>query len=133
MSEYGAASCRRCHSFRITISVTASEAKQSIFPLAEVNGLRRRCRSQPLRGLSQAMTGLKLPIQFSNSDAAKDPRSRGAMRPSFASISALARTRAQGKPGADCTRGSRAKKSTGVGPQVQPETSGFPCAMVYGL
>ena len=25
------------------------------------------------------------------------------------------------------------KKSTGVGPQVQPETSGFPCAMVYGL
>jgi hypothetical protein len=29
---------------------------------------------------------------------------------------------AQGKPGADCTRGSRAKKSTGVGPQVQPES-----------
>src|ERR1700687_4382256 len=25
------------------------------------------------------------------------------------------------------------KKSTGVGPQVQPETSGLPCAMVYGL
>jgi hypothetical protein len=25
------------------------------------------------------------------------------------------------------------KKSTGVGPQVQPETSGFPRAMVYGL
>src|SRR6478609_11264520 len=31
--------------------------------------------------------------------------------------------RAQGKPGADCTRGPRATKSTGVGPQVQPETS----------
>ena len=30
--------------------------------------------------------------------------------------------RAQGKPGADCTHGSRATKSTGVGPQVQPES-----------
>jgi len=41
--------------------------------------------------------------------------------------------RAQGKPGADCTRGPRATKSTGVGPQVNRNTSGFPCAMVYGL
>ncbi len=38
--------------------------------------------------------------------------------------------RAQGKPGAGCTRGSRATKSTGVGPQVQPKHSGFPCAVV---
>jgi len=30
--------------------------------------------------------------------------------------------RAQGMPGARCTRGSRATKSTGAGPQVQPET-----------
>jgi hypothetical protein len=31
--------------------------------------------------------------------------------------------RAQGKPGVDCTRGPRATRSTGVGPQVQPETT----------
>jgi hypothetical protein len=34
----------------------------------------------------------------------------------------LSKQRAQGKPGADCTHGSRATKSTGVGPQVQPES-----------
>src|SRR3981189_575016 len=33
------------------------------------------------------------------------PHSRGAMRPSFASIAALDKKRAQGKPGARCTRG----------------------------
>jgi hypothetical protein len=36
--------------------------------------------------------------------------------------------RAQGKPGADCTRGPRATESTGVGPQVNRKHSGFPCA-----
>jgi hypothetical protein len=41
--------------------------------------------------------------------------------------------RAQGKPGADCTRGPRATKSTGVGPQVNRSNAGFPCAVVYGL
>src|SRR5579859_834654 len=41
--------------------------------------------------------------------------------------------RAQGKPGADCTRGPRATKSTGVGPQVNRGNAGFPCAVVYGL
>jgi len=43
------------------------------------------------------------------------------------------RERAQGKPGADCTRGPRATKSTGVGPQVNRSNAGFPCAVVYGL
>jgi len=40
----------------------------------------------------------------------------------FAEQDAFRRWRAQGKPGADRTRGPRATKSTGVGPQVQPET-----------
>ena len=43
-------------------------------------------------------------------------------------LSALSLKRAQGKPGAGCTHGSRATKSTGVGPQVQPERPGLPCA-----
>jgi hypothetical protein len=41
--------------------------------------------------------------------------------------------RARGRPGADCTRGSRATKSTGVGPQVQPEHPAFPAQWLYGL
>src|SRR5580704_10158898 len=41
--------------------------------------------------------------------------------------------RAQGKPGADRTHGSRAIESTGVGPQVQPETPAFPAQWFYGL
>jgi hypothetical protein len=41
--------------------------------------------------------------------------------------------RAQGKPGAGRTRGPRATKSTGVGPQVNRSNTGFPCTMVYGL
>jgi len=36
------------------------------------------------------------------------------------------RKRAQGKPGADCTHGPRAAKSTGVGPQVNRVTPAFP-------
>ena len=36
------------------------------------------------------------------------------------------RQRAQGKPGAGCTRGSRATKSTGVGPQVNRSIPAFP-------
>src|ERR1700753_440771 len=48
-------------------------------------------------------------------------------------IRALMKQRAQGKPGADRTRGPRATKSTGVGPQVNRSNAGFPCAMVYGL
>jgi hypothetical protein len=62
--------------------------------------------------------------------------SRGAMRPSCASISTLSSNkRAQGKPGARCTRGlvcknaqKNAHEHTG-----SAEASGFPCAVVYGL
>ncbi|WP_207234592.1 hypothetical protein, partial [Bradyrhizobium sp. Leo170] len=42
----------------------------------------------------------------------------------------LEKERAQGRPGADCTRGPRATKSTGVGPQVNRSNAGLPCAMV---
>jgi len=40
------------------------------------------------------------------------PRSRGAMRPRFASVHPPRERRAQGKPGADCTRGRAHKKRT---------------------
>jgi hypothetical protein len=77
-------------------------------------------------------------LHSSNGDlfAAATSRSRGAMRPSFASIAALDKNkRAQGKPGARCTRGlacNRAQK-THTSIQVQRRQSGLPCAMVYGL
>src|SRR5258706_9375256 len=61
------------------------------------------------------------------------PRSRGAIRPSFASHSTLLEAEGAGKAGCRLHPWVPCKKSTGVGPQVQPETSGFPCAMVYGL
>jgi hypothetical protein len=48
------------------------------------------------------------------------------------SFTLLRKRRAQGKPGADCTRGRAHKKRTS-GPQVQPDHSGFPCAMVLRL
>src|ERR1700692_4369192 len=55
-------------------------------------------RAEPVIGPAEGRTrwlarddvGVRLPIQMSYSDADKPPRSRGAMRPSFASISALA-------------------------------------------
>ena len=70
---------------------------------------------------------------MSNSVKDMRPRSRDETRPRFASLATLTKQRAQGKPGADCTHGSCATKSTGVGPQVKPEQPGLPCAMVYGL
>ena len=61
--------------------------------------------------------------------------SRGMICPSFAFHSALSSKRAQGKPGARCTRGlvcnSRIATHTSI--QVQRRHSGFPCAMGYGL
>jgi hypothetical protein len=64
------------------------------------------------------------------------PHSRGAMRPSFASIFALDKKRAQGKPGARCTRGpvcncywqkrTRAYRFSGGNPA-------FPAQWFYGL
>ena len=62
-------------------------------------------------------------FKFSNSRGDMRARSRGNECPSFVNFDAVSEKRAQGKPGADCTRGPRATKSTGVGPQVQPETS----------
>jgi hypothetical protein len=63
------------------------------------------------------------------------PHSRGAMRPSFASVPPSSNKRAQGKPGARCTRGlvcktaqKNAHEHTG-----SAEASGFPCAVGYGL
>jgi hypothetical protein len=53
----------------------------------------------------------------------------------FANSSALEVKRAQGRPGARCTRGlackSRIETHTSI--QVQRRQSGLPCAMVYGL
>ena len=43
-------------------------------------------------------------IQFSNSQDNTRPHSRGAMRPSFCNIYSPRKQRAQGKPGARCTR-----------------------------
>jgi hypothetical protein len=54
------------------------------------------------------------------------PHSRGTNCPSFAFRFTLSMERAQGKPGAGCTRGSRATKSTGVGPQVNRSIPAFP-------
>src|SRR6185312_9020849 len=48
-------------------------------------------------------------------------------------LSALDYQRAQGKPGADRTHGSRATKSTGGRTTGVTGNSGFPCAMGYGL
>ena len=45
----------------------------------------------------------------------------------------LKKQRAQGKPGADRTHGSRATKSTGVGPQVNRSKPAFPAQWFYGL
>ena len=76
--------------------------------------------------------GLKRRIQISNSEricvrilAARCARGLHQLHPP-------SEQRVQGKPDADCTRGRAHKKRTS-GPQVQPDHSGFPCAMVYGL
>ena len=70
-------------------------------------------------------------IRFRN----RRPHSRGAMRPSFASIAALKNERAQGKPDARCTRGLVCNEVVeGAHEHTGPaETSDFPCAAVYGL
>jgi len=59
-----------------------------------------------------------------------------AFRPSFANSFALRKKRAQGRPGARCTRGpvcksSKQKAHTSI--QVQRKQSGLPCAMVLQL
>jgi len=53
----------------------------------------------------------RLGFNLSNSKDMR-PRSRGSVRPRLASASpTFLQKRAQGKPGADCTHGSRAKKA----------------------
>jgi hypothetical protein len=60
------------------------------------------------------------------------PQSRGAMRPSFSKIIRPKNKRAQGMPGACCTRGLVCKtvRKTHTSIQVQSEHSGIPRAMV---
>ena len=62
--------------------------------------------------------------------------SRDALRPSFAGNSRPIRKRAQGRPGARCTRGlacglHKSKMHTSI--QVQRRASGLPCAMALRL
>ncbi|MEH2568550.1 hypothetical protein V1289_008177 [Bradyrhizobium sp. AZCC 2289] len=63
------------------------------------------------------------------------PQSRGAMRPSFSKIIRPKSKRAQGMPGACCTRGLVCKnvRKTHTSIQVQSEQSGIPRAMVLRL
>jgi hypothetical protein len=72
-------------------------------------------------------------IQISNSDEDVRPHSRGAMHPRLASTShPPEEQRAQGKPGADCTRG-RAHKSARVDHRFNRIVPAFPARMGYGL
>jgi hypothetical protein len=64
------------------------------------------------------------------------PRSRDSIRPSFANSFRPKKQRAQGRPGARCTRGlvcKHAHKKTHTSIQVQRKQSGLPCAMVLRL
>jgi len=57
-------------------------------------------------GVGPGRRGCEFPISIVIPREDVRPHSRGAMRPSFASIAALDNNkRAQGKPGARCTRG----------------------------
>ena len=60
------------------------------------------------------------------------PPSRGGARPSCAEDSPSQKQRAQGKPGARCTRSlaCELKKHTSVVTTGSPDSSGLPCAMV---
>jgi hypothetical protein len=61
------------------------------------------------------------------------PPSRDTLRPRFANSFALKNERAQGRPGARCTRGlacQDAQSKTHTSIQVQRKQSGLPCAMV---
>src|SRR6476660_8153471 len=64
------------------------------------------------------------------------PHSRGAMRPRFASLSALVGEEGAGKAGCALHPRSRvqsAQRKTHTSIQVQRRQSGFPCALVYDL
>ncbi|MGX1323363.1 hypothetical protein AB7M17_006816 [Bradyrhizobium sp. USDA 377] len=77
------------------------------------------------RGLSWSKLG------YTFQTAGERPPSRGACRPSFTSRIALAKTRAQGRPGAGWHPQVRAlQKCTRGGPQVSPDRPAFPARMV---
>jgi len=63
-------------------------------------------------------------------------RSRGAMRPSFASMAALGKKRAQGRPGARCTRGLVCNECTRMRTRAyrfSGDTPAFPAQWFDGL
>jgi hypothetical protein len=76
---------------------------------------------------SLSLLAMTLPNFFQN----KTPRSRGAMRPRFCPRN----QRAQGMPGAQCTRSlaCEIKKHTSIVTTVTPERPGIPRAMVLRL
>src|SRR6266404_3421221 len=77
-------------------AVIASEAKQSIAPSKE--------RMDCFVARAPRNDGGELCIQFSDLSKDVNPRSRGAIRPRLAFISRPRKQRAQGMPGAQCTR-----------------------------
>ena len=88
----------------------------------------------PLEGPPGEGESNSQPIRDSNFKQRENmrPHSRGAMRPRLASVSPSWRTEGAGKAGCRSHPRSCAKKRTS-GPQVQPDHSGFPRTMVYGL
>src|SRR6476620_4898748 len=108
--------------------VIASEAKQSMSPLAEA------WIASSLSLL--AMTGM-VRIQFVKQREDASPRSRGATRPRFAiTASLLKKAEGAGKTGCALHPRSRvqdAQRKTHTSIQVQRKHSGLPCAVVLRL
>ena len=73
------------------------------------------------------------PIQFSKNKERVRSHSRGEERPSFSSELPSSNQRAQGRRAPAGTHGPRAAKKHAAEPQVQPKSSGLPCAMVLRL
>src|SRR4029077_8129520 len=81
-------------------------------------------------GFAGAVARLRFDFQTA---LGKRPRSRGSMRPRFASNSPTFGEEGAGKAGCRLHPWVPCKKSTGVGPQVNRKQPGLPCAMVYDL
>jgi hypothetical protein len=83
------------------------------------------------------MTAVRVPIQLSNSPRGARPHCRDAdCARALRDVRPPVRKRAQGRPGARCTRGlvrRRVKRKAHTSIQVQRKHSGLPCAVVYGL
>ena len=80
-----------------------------------------------------AMTGRGSGSNVKHLRGCESAFSRHALPELCVSFRPLIEQRAQGKPGAGCTRGPRATKSTGVGPQVNRSIPAFPARWCYGL